>query len=92
MNTYELTIVIPEGDDKNKDRIVKLIADFAKKSKGEINKQESWGSKHLAYPIRKHATATYEHWVLSLDGASQVALDKTLRMDEQILRYMFVRV
>ncbi len=92
MNTYELTIVIPTGDDKNKERLVKLVADFAKKHKGEINKQESWGEKHLAYPIKKQVTAIYEHWVLSLEGADEVELEKTLHIDETILRYMFVRV
>ena len=92
MNTYELTIVLPDGDEKNKERVLKVVADFAKKQKGEINKQESWGSKHLAYTIKKMNTAVYEFWVLTLAGADQVTLDKTLRMDETILRYMFVRV
>jgi small subunit ribosomal protein S6 len=89
MNTYELTVVLPEGD---KDRVVKLVADFIKKAKGEVNKQESWGAKHLAYPIRKLATANYEHFVITLEPAQQLVLDKMLRMDESILRYMFVRV
>lgn len=92
MNTYELTVVIPDGDEKNKERLVKVVADFAKKAKGEVNKQESWGAKHLAYPIKKLAVGKYEHFVLSLDSAQQVVLDKTLRMDESILRYMFVKV
>ena len=90
MNTYELTVVVPEGDDSK--RIIKLVTDFAKKTKGEVNKHESWGSKHLAYPIRKQAVANYEHFVVTLEPAQQNALDKMLRMDETILRYMFVRV
>lgn len=90
MNTYELTIVIPEGDEATK--IVKKVSEFAKKVKGEVNKQESWGAKHLAYPIKKLAVAQYEHFVLTLPAESQVKLDKTLRLDESILRYMFVRV
>ena len=90
MNTYELTIVMPEGDEVA--RIVKLVTDFAKKTKGEVNKQEGWGSKHLAYPIKKLATAQYEHFVITLEPAQQIALDKMLKMDESILRYMFVRV
>lgn len=90
MNTYELTILVPEGDDVA--RIVKMVNDFAKKHKGEVNKQESWGAKHLAYPIRKLAIADYEHFVISLESAAQLELDKTIRMDESILRYMFVRV
>lgn len=90
MNTYELTIVMPEGDEVK--RIIKVVSDFAKKAKGEINKHESWGVKQLAYPIRKLNNAQYEHFVLSLDPVKQVELDKVLRMDESILRYMFVRV
>ena len=71
---------------------MKLIADQVKKAKGDINKQESWGEKHLAYPIKKQEIATYEHYVLSMDGAAQVALDKVLQLDEAVMRYMFVRV
>lgn len=90
MNTYELTIVMPEGDEAA--RIVKVVAAFVKKNKGEVSKQESWGAKHLAYPIKKLAVAQYEHFVLSLEPSVQPELDKVLRMDEKILRYMFVRV
>lgn len=93
MNSYELTIVIPEAKDgKEKERIVKLVADFVKKAKGSVKKQESWGVKELAYPIKKLTVADYEYFELELEGANQVELDKSLRMDETILRYMFVRV
>lgn len=93
MNTYELTIVIPEDKEgKEIARIIKVVTGFAKKTKGEVNKQESWGAKHLAYLIKKQAIANYEHFVLTLDPAEQVNLDKALHMDESILRYMFVRV
>ncbi|MFH2086017.1 MAG: 30S ribosomal protein S6 [bacterium] len=93
MNTYELTILIPEDKEgKEVPRIIKVVTDFAKKAKGEVNKQESWGAKHLAYPIRKLAIAQYEHFVLSLPSSRQPELDKMLKMNESILRYMFIRV
>lgn len=93
MNTYELTILIPEDKEgKEAARLVKVVTDFAKKTKGEVNKHESWGAKHLAYPIKKLAVAQYEHFVLTLDPGVQPELDKVLRMDENLLRYMFVRV
>ena len=93
MNTYELTIVLKEDKEgKEVARIIKVITDFAKKTKGEVNKQESWGAKHLAYPIKKLAIGQYEHFVVTLEPAQQVVLEKMLHMDENILRYMFVRV
>lgn len=97
MNTYELTIVLPDPASSKdsagaRDKIIKMVTDFAKKTKGEVNKQESWGAKHLAYPIRKLAIGQYEHFVLTLEPSAQITLDKMLRMDESLLRYMFVRV
>lgn len=92
MNTYELTILFAETKEKERERVVKMVESFIKKHKGELNKQESWGAKHLAYPINKLSTAVYEHFLLSLDGASQLELNKALKLDEDILRYMFIRV
>lgn len=90
MNTYELTVMLPEGGEKEK--IVKQIVTFVKKVKGEIIKQESWGVKTLAYEIKKQKTADYEFFVLNLNSKDQPELDKSLSLTEGILRYLFVRV
>ncbi|MFH2019615.1 MAG: 30S ribosomal protein S6 [bacterium] len=92
MNTYELTILFPEEQEKEKERVVKMIGDFVKKQKGELMKQESWGVKTLAYPIEKKTKADYEHFILSLSSSDQPELDRLLRLDEVIMRYLFVRV
>lgn len=92
MNTYELTLLFAENNDTERERVLKLIADFVKKHKGEVNKAESWGAKHTAYQIKKQNVFVYEHFLLSLAGADQVELNKTLKLDESIVRYLFVRV
>ncbi len=100
MNTYELTLLFADPAtskdsavaQKEIERVLKLIADFVKKHKGEINKAESWGAKHAAYEIKKQTTFVYEHFLLSLEGADQVSLNNTLKLDESIVRYLFVRV
>lgn len=92
MNTYELTLLFAENNDTERERVLKLIADFVKKHKGEINKAESWGAKHAAYPINKQGVFVYEHFLLSLEPGDQVSLNNTLKLDEAIVRYLFVRV
>lgn len=100
MNTYELTLLFSDpatskdagAAQKEIDRVLKLIADFVKKHKGEVNKAESWGAKHAAYAINKQDVFVYEHFILSLESADQVILNQTLKLDESIVRYMFVRV
>jgi small subunit ribosomal protein S6 len=93
MNTYELTVVLPEDKEgKEVAKLVKTVTDFVKKAKGEVNKQESWGARHMAYMIKKQTVANYEHFVLTLESAKAIELDKMLKMDESLLRYMIVRV
>ncbi len=100
MNTYELTLLFADpatskdssGAQKEMDRVLKLIADFVKKHKGEVNKAESWGAKHAAYAINKQNVFVYEHFLLSLAPESQVELNQVLKLDEAIVRYLFVRV
>lgn len=92
MNTYELTLLFAENNDTERERVLKLIADFVKKQKGEINKAESWGAKHAAYQINKQGVFVYEHLLLSLVPDSQVELNRILKLDESIVRYLFVRV
>jgi len=91
MNTYELTILFAE-DASEKEKIVKSVVDFVKKNKGELQKQDSWGVKTLAYPIKKHTKASYEFFLLALPPAAQPKLDKTLSLTEGMLRYLFVRI
>ena len=92
MNTYELTLLLPEGADAEKARVIKMVEDFLKKNKGELLKQESWGVKHTAYLLGKAATADYEHFALSLEPTKQPELDRLLTLDETVMRHLFVRV
>jgi len=92
MNTYELTILFPEGQEKDKERIMKMIEEFVKKQKGELMKKESWGVKTLAYELKKQTKADYEHFVLALNASDQPALERLLRLEEVIMRHLFVRV
>ncbi len=92
MNTYELTILFPEGAETEKARVVKMIEDYLKKNKGEMLKTENWGLKETAYQIGKKDKADYEHMVVSLEPAKQAGLDRLLSLDETVMRYLFVRV
>lgn len=90
MNTYELTLLT--ADKSAMEAVLKLVKDAVKKAKGEVNKEDEWGERTLAYPIKKNDTAHYVHLLLSMPAESQPKLDATLRLDESLLRYLFVRV
>uniref|UniRef100_E6YL93 Small ribosomal subunit protein bS6 n=1 Tax=Bartonella rochalimae ATCC BAA-1498 TaxID=685782 RepID=E6YL93_9HYPH len=59
---------------------------------GKVGRVENWGLRSLAYRIRKNRKAYYV--LINIDApASTIAeLERQMRINEDILRYMTVRV
>jgi small subunit ribosomal protein S6 len=90
MNTYELTLITANKSEMKE--ITKLVTEFVKAAKGEIKTEDEWGEKTLAYPIKKLKTGVYMHYVLALPPEAQPKLAADLRIQENLLRSLFVRV
>ena len=88
MNNYLLTILIKQDLDE-KDR--QAILDSVKKNLGKLNKEDIWGSRELAYPIKHMEKAFYAHFEFESDPATIPPLDKMLKLNEDIIRYLIVR-
>ncbi len=59
---------------------------------GKVTKTEHWGLKNLAYRIKKNRKG---HYVLfNLDAPSEAVheMERTMRFNEDVLRYLTVRV
>ncbi len=89
---YELTLVLPADDKQTIAEIQKLVKDFVVKAKGKIEQEKSWGVKELAYPIQKQTKGLYHFYLLELDANKQPELHRLLNLQENLLRYLFVRV
>ena len=58
----------------------------------KLTKKDLWGIKDLAYPIKHQSKGYYIHFEFEAEPASISALDKDLKMEEDILRYLIIRV
>lgn len=58
---------------------------------GKIEKEELWGVRDLAYPIKRQTKGFYAHYQLSGDPKNAQGIDKSLKVEEDILRYLLVR-
>lgn len=93
MNNYYLTLVLKSDlDEKAK---VALL-DMAKKKMlgkdGKIEKEDIWGARDLAYPIKRQDKGFYVHFQFSTEPSNAKDIDKVLKVEEDILRYLLVRV
>lgn len=89
MNSYALTLLI-KADLEEKAR-QQLLESVAKRMDG-VKKEDLWGNRDLAYPIKKQNKAYYAHFEFEADPQSISSLDKSLKLEEDILRYLIIRV
>jgi small subunit ribosomal protein S6 len=70
------------------DGFAQLIADNG----GEIKKREYWGLRNLAYRMRKNRKGHYVLMNLAAPPAAVAELERTMRINEDVLRYLTIRV
>ena len=58
---------------------------------GKVVKEDLWGVRDLAYKIKKDTKGFFAHFELDADPKSVKGLDKTLKVEEDILRYLLIR-
>lgn len=89
MNNYALTLVL-KADLEEKAR-KELLENVAKKL-GKVEKEDPWGARDLVYPIKHQKKGFYVHYLFSSEPNTISALDKALKIDEDIIRYLLVRL
>ena len=96
MREYELYLVIDaeveeEATTELIENVTRLISVGDGQTAGEVIKVEPRGRRRLAYPIHKKAES--QDFVLTVNTAPQALpeLERALKLDEQVLRYLLVR-
>ena len=59
---------------------------------GTVGKVENWGLKSIAYRVNKNRKAHYLHLNLDAPAAAIFEMERQMRIHEDILRYMTIRV
>ncbi len=59
---------------------------------GEVKKREGWGLRNLAYRIKKNRKGHYVMFNLDAPPAAVTEMERNMRLNEDILRYLTVRV
>lgn len=93
MNSYYLTLVLkPELSEKDRKDLLDSMIKRLLGSDGKIEKEDLWGVRDLAYPIMKQRKGYFAHYQISSDPKNAKGLDKVLKVEEDILRYLLIRV
>jgi len=89
---YELTLVLnPVLEKTALDKLLAKIKKLVTETGGKVVKEEEWGKRILAYPLKKQTEGLYYFWNLSLEKKDIQAISNKLQMEENLLRYLIVR-
>ena len=93
MAYYESVLVFRQDltESQVKEKAAKFT-EIIKELGGDVKSTEFWGLKNLAYIIRKNRKAHYVMLNIELDGSQINELERRSRIDEDVIRFLNVRV
>ena len=93
MNFYEHTIIARQDTSTSQIKQLKeKYSEIITKNKGNIVQTQEWGLMNLSYLIKKNRKGNYIHFKIEGDGSIIKELEKSERLDKNLLRYLTVRV
>lgn len=93
MNSYFLTLVLkPDLEEKERKTLLDSVIKKMISDVGTVEKEDLWGVRELAYQIKGQLKGYYAHYQISTDPTLVKGLDKSLKLEEDIIRYLLVRI
>ena len=93
MRDYEMMMIIsPDVAEEDVPGAIDKVSEFITSKGGEITEVERWGKRKLAYPINRFNEGNYVISRFKFEPAMTVELEASLKITENILRHMLIRL
>jgi small subunit ribosomal protein S6 len=89
MRNYEVAYIAdPDLDEQALAGLEEKISGWIQAAGGKTLNVDRWGRRRLAYPIRRRSDGFYIFLTAELPTTAAAALERDLRLQESILRYL----
>ena len=93
MNCYEHTFITKQDlQESQVQKVISKYEEIIKKNSGKIIKMEDWGLRNLTFNIKNNKKGFYYHFKIEGEGKTVDELERAENIDEDIIRYLTVRV
>jgi small subunit ribosomal protein S6 len=91
MRQYETGFVLsPSLSDEETDGFIKQMAEVVAQKKGRMIKQDVWGKRKLAYPIKRFHEGTYVFFLYEGPGDVSQELERRFKQTDTVIRFLTV--
>lgn len=92
MKEYELTVLIHPDLEADLETPLTKVRDIIKNAGGTIVREDNWGKKKLAYPIRREEFGIYIYMDVALPADAPLKISNIFNITDEVLRYLLVTV
>lgn len=91
MRRYETVFIVDsELSEEQHQQLFNKLKRLVPDDQGMLVEFDEWGSKRLAYEIKKHTRGYYVLMDFCGDGALVKEIERNMRLDDRVLKYMTV--
>lgn len=92
-NEYELMLIFrPDLEDSDTAALIEKVESIVTDTDGTLLLRDDWGKRKLAYAIKNHLKGHYYLLTFAAPAASIAEIERRLRIDDRIIRFLTVRV
>ncbi|HIR27903.1 MAG TPA: 30S ribosomal protein S6 [Candidatus Choladousia intestinigallinarum] len=93
MNKYELTVVLSAKiEDEDRAAVIEKVKAQIERFGGTVTEVDEWGKRRLAYEIQKMREGFYYFVRFDADASCPAEVEKRVRIMDNVIRYLCVRV
>jgi small subunit ribosomal protein S6 len=90
MRHYEITLIVHPDQSSQVTIMIEKYKELIASAGGIVHREEDWGRKHLAYPIKKIYKAHYLMMNIECDKDTLDKLNYNFRFNDAILRNLII--
>ncbi|WP_243367852.1 30S ribosomal protein S6 [Fundidesulfovibrio soli] len=93
MRKYEtLLLLSPELNAESKKELIESLSGLIVRQEGTMLTVDDWGTKELAYPVRKQVRGQYVRMEFAAPGTAVAELERIVRITDGIYKFVTVKL
>ena len=93
MSLYECTFILRQDISATEvNKVTEFLCSIVKDNDGKVLKNEYWGLKSLAYPVKKNKKGHYVMLVIEAEQDIILELQRKVKLSEDVIRNLIIKI
>ena len=93
MSLYECTFILRQDISATEvNKVTEFLCSIVKDNDGKVLKNEYWGLKSLAYPVKKNKKGHYVMLVIEAEQEIILELQRKVKLSEDVIRNLIIKI